>query len=342
MDEYKKYLEGNYDGPASQRGKQIQEDVFQATQTLEEIEQKQEENWEAEKDRISEEYGTQDVRIDDLINSYNKENKYGEYLVDGATLTCTQAVIDDFKFETDGAEITVVLDKTVVLPEEDKKRRQTRLCVSENSMTINGRAYATVMDTVKEQNIFPFRCNCLQPADRENEKKKIMDNLSDCQKNGVCQYLMQLNEEWDNMPLENGSYLVKTDVREEYFSAGAGNVFDSGSVYTTSREAEGITMTSVLFCKHGGLIYLVTSGQSIMVMDNISEDTENGLPITMKQMEAFGFEIDQEGLDLLNSLQELHGVTDKISIALFMATCGHESGKGTILLEEGDEAYFRT
>lgn len=37
-------------------------------------------------------------------------------------------------------------------------------------------------------------------------------------------------------------------------------------------EEEGITMTSVLFCKHGGIIYPITSGQ-----EQIKEVTISGL-----------------------------------------------------------------
>ena len=83
---------------------------------------------------------------------------------------------------------------------------------------------------------------------------------------------MQLNKEWDNMPLPNREdgdpqyearrYLTKRNV---YVKDGAPkmDIEDMPEEYLESEDIEGITMTSVLFCKHGGLICPVTSGQEM-------------------------------------------------------------------------------
>lgn len=65
-------------------------------------------------------------------------------------------------------------------------------------------------------------------------------------KEGTCKYLMKLEEEWENYELA-----------KEFFSF---TDFETG-------EKPGITMTSMLFCKHGGFIYPITSGQ--VVTDNV-------------------------------------------------------------------------
>lgn len=73
---------------------------------------------------------------------------------------------------------------------------------------------------------------------------------------------------------------------------------------------------------------------------NPDDDTSGDGIVNMSQMSAFGFSITASELKELNTFLENYELTDKNSIALFMATCGHESDKGAIMLEKGDEAYF--
>ena len=93
-------------------------------------------------------------------------------------------------------------------------------------------------------------------------------------KHGVCRHLMRLNEEWDNMIIEGRSYMTKTDVKSTMLSAGIEDQFGE------REEVEGITMTSVLFCKHGGLIMPVTSGQKIFE-EPVSGISKKGLRALM-------------------------------------------------------------
>ena len=74
---------------------------------------------------------------------------------------------------------------------------------------------------------------------------------------GICQHFMNLSAEWENMPLEEKRYLMMSDVNPTNLKGGIACLLDASCV-------EGITMTSVLFCKRGGLIYPGTSGQNEM------------------------------------------------------------------------------
>ena len=219
-----------------------------------EVQRTQDALLEAEKERIAEENSEEDISIDELMEDYAEEDKYKEYLVEGATLGCSMATLDDFQVP-DGRIIKL-------RAEEGKKaetRVQTTLHVLENPMSVNGLKYATVKDTMIYQNIFPFQCNCKLAADRGEEVDKIIAD-KDCGSHGVCRHLMELNEEWDNMLFDGVSYLKRVWAAPRGI---AGIIAPDSKIQT--EEAEGITMTSVLFCKHGGLIYPVTSGQEIIV-----------------------------------------------------------------------------
>lgn len=63
--------------------------------------------------------------------------------------------------------------------------------------------------------------------------------------------------------------------------------------------------------------------------------------VTTQQMDAYGFVITEEELEKLNRLLKENGITDIGSIALFIATCAHESNMGKDLLEKGTDEYFR-
>lgn len=71
---------------------------------------------------------------------------------------------------------------------------------------------------------------------------------------------MDLNDTWDNFEVDGTTYLKKLNAVINLFPSedGKGIVEGPGDIIG---EEDGITMTSVLFCKHGGLIMPVTSGQ---------------------------------------------------------------------------------
>ena len=156
------------------------------------------------------------------MRNYINEDKYHQYLVDGAVLKCTAATTDDF---------TYAEGETVVLENKDDEVCNITLDVHENPMNINGLTYATIKDTIQNVNIVAPKCNCCLAADRDAERNSIFE-------------------------VDGTTYLTKTNIAQSPFTAGVGKILD-----VVIEESEGITMTSVLFCKHGGLIMPVTSGQ---------------------------------------------------------------------------------
>lgn len=185
------------------------------------------------------------------------DGKDDEYLVDGAVLSCTSAKWGEFKL-SDGSSVQLDVARG--------KRKEgvptVFLRVRENPLTESESGsyhYATVADAVKFQNITPFLCNCCEPANSEQEQK-IKENMDECRKHGVCQYLMDLEEEWENI-----DFGVEY---ESFFNLGIETKFGctsyiEGQKVTSEEESKaGIIKTSVLFCKHGGFIYPVDSGQN--------------------------------------------------------------------------------
>lgn len=224
MADLKDYLEGNYDG------ENITEQVFQVVQDA------------AEAAKIAKE-------VEALYEENKNSSDIDRYLIDGAILHCNQATLRPFKMsdgtvlpiqykndeindrrETEGAYATEKRDKR-------RQRLYTELHVTDMDMTTGTFSNATVLDSKKFINIPPFRCHCKLMDDRKEEYEKIKANMDDCKKNGVCQYLMRLNDKWENFPREGKNF------------------------YKTKEDVECITMTSMIFCRHGGLITPVFSGQ---------------------------------------------------------------------------------
>lgn len=120
--------------------------------------------------------------------------------------------------------------------------KETVLTVTENPQAkCCGYLYhATVEDRKVEINIPPFRCNCRREPHNDKEWAKLEADES-CMEEGTCKALINLNDQWDNLPAENPYLLFWNEDRR-------------GMV-------QGITMSSMLFCRHGGIITPVISGQ---------------------------------------------------------------------------------
>jgi len=190
--------------------------------------------------------------VDEEICRRLQDDIYDEYLVNGAVLSCTKAKWGTFGL-SDGK--SVILNKLMVGKPTEFLR------VLENPVHTNGLRHATVADTKQGWNIMPFPCNCRESATAEQEEA-IKANMIDCQNHGVCKYLMELEEEWENINF-NVPYAKFPDAKmiSMYENVQATEVLDD----LPSQQKEGITMTSVLFCKHGGFIYPLTSGQTILL-----------------------------------------------------------------------------
>lgn len=172
-----------------------------------------------------------DISEDEYIKSiYPKEHE--EYLVDGAHLSCTSIVShpQDLK----GRTYLKGIPNTISI-----------LKVTENpKMESCGLHHATILDSQINKNIFPFHCNCKNPLDNEEEWRKLLSDNS-CAEKGTCRALMKLNPYWENIPTGAPYLSFNDDIKGKL---------------------PGINMTSILFCRHGGLIYPTTSGQ---VMDRL-------------------------------------------------------------------------
>ena len=165
-------------------------------------------------------------------NYGDEENKN---LVDGAILTCNMAttdvqVIRGTVFGTRGTGIR-------------GEKKYTKLSVPIGISEASELGIATVKSREKGNHILPFECNCMHLPDREWEMEKIFSDLEECKKFGTCRQLMKLDNDWENVIKETSYQSFGTEEGEQ---------------------AEVVTMMSMLFCSHGGLITPVDSGQREM------------------------------------------------------------------------------
>lgn len=255
MSGFEEYLEGNYDIGRTQE--QANKDNIQAKEINAEIEKMKIQMRSRLINKSIKEKGISVVSSSEIEEIYNEYvNKEEEYLVDGAILQCNQATWDDFP---------VLGGEPVVLEGDIYKAQKphTTLCVSENPISSNDLIFATVGDTIKDINIIPFKCNCKIEADRESEIEKIKNDES-CSEYGVCRHLMQLNSEWENVSLEGSSYLSERDISgllqidNYYLQQVRYGIVEKSSIAV---QKDCINMCSILFCKHGGIITPVYSGQ---------------------------------------------------------------------------------
>lgn len=160
---------------------------------------------------------------DEYIAAIYPEEK-DEYLVDGAVLTCTMATDAIKKYR--GKRYKV-----------EGSSKITFLSVTENTkFKCCDLPHATIRDAKKDDNIPPFPCNCTLAPYNDREWEALEADES-CLKEGTCKALMNLNEEWDNLPQTE-----KSECQE-------------------IADVPAINMSSILFCRHGGIIKVVSSGQ---------------------------------------------------------------------------------
>lgn len=259
---YEKYLEGDYD--EGKEEEQREEDLAQAKAARATIEVTK---IRLKNQLIGEEAQKKGMlrnRPGDLEEFYKDYvNREEEYLVDGAVLQCDQATWDDFPVPGG--------DPVVLEGDFDKAQKpRTTLRAYENPISDNGLIFATVSDTIKDINIIPFKCNCKIEADREAEIEAIKADKS-CSRHGVCRHLMKLNSEWENVSLGGNSYLSKRDISgsiqvpNNYLQQVRYGIVENSSIAV---EKEGLNMCSILFCKHGGIITPVNSGQNKFQEEN--------------------------------------------------------------------------
>lgn len=207
------------------------------------------------------------IEIAFIMNSLSSDRR--EYIVDGAPLECTMQEMSENtqKFKYKGT----VIKSVYIENEEDSK-----LMIQEmRAETINEKVPANITDAKgglrdslrigkNKLNIISFG-NC-KYANRYKDvremagrlyielpsvsvdilEEKIKDAImSGC---GTCYCLMMLNPEWENMPL--GHNWCAESFEDNFPKS-----------YQQYNEKEGINMMSMLFCRCGGIINAVKSGQ---------------------------------------------------------------------------------
>lgn len=220
-------------------------------------------------DETAERNNLSDEEIEDFLYENYQDKESTEYIVDGAILTCTNCTIEDqyIKNEMNPSGAYEAMTKYYYYAPIDEsiqrsdfpnigKKALGRLVVTENpAAEANSLKHATVTDSLKGRNI-PYFGNCLRAPDNESEMSifSAIHNEADQgiekRKEGSCKYLMKLESEWENYEIGQNFLSFPDDIKGQQ---------------------SGITMTSMLFCRHGGFIYPVTSGQ-VKVEEEVEEE----------------------------------------------------------------------
>lgn len=182
------------------------------------------------------ELSTIEEYMKDYMKSLKAQREAQHYLVDGAILRCTHCTMEPVTIS--GLTFTAPMGSDEVV-----------LKVTNNQYFHNdmGQYFATIKDSDAKKNINPFG-NCKNPPDRADEKEAIelAGTSAELRKLGTCRYLRKLNAAWENL------------------------ISDVGYEEVTGLEnslLEEITMESILFCQHGGLIYPVDPGYIVTEVD---------------------------------------------------------------------------
>ncbi len=302
-----KYMEGNYSKDPFKAELEYRDDLIQAEQL-----QMEENYWKS------------------YLNAAEKLRKEHHYLVDGAVLRCSKSTTNPIIITQSKGQLLkyeectddMLVGEAVVLEDPDNMecfrapegKSEVRLKVLQNTAAINGAGqyFATVKDTKKggigyyfdhdtdDYNI-RFFGNCKNAPDRDDECKAIITaaESKELRNIGTCPYLMKLNDEWENFV---------SDVNYEEVTTLDGEL------------SELITMEAVLFCKHGGFITPITSGQVSLVTQG------NEFQFTKEQLIACGWDkVTDEQVKKLNESLIYFGIDSAKSAFMMLATMLSES-----------------
>ena len=180
------------------------------------------------------------------------EEHEGEYVVDGALLTCTRCSKHARKVKIDGAWLAGELQDV---------EKNSRIYTGDRPQTINGLVPAGVKDCIggmrgEELNKILLAQNLM------HKKDKIIEAIEGGK--GTCYCFMKLNEEWENLAIA-GEYMAGEMTLPK---AGIEKALLSAS-YMKFNGVEGINMLSILFCQFGGgIITALESGQDKDISPN--------------------------------------------------------------------------
>lgn len=177
----------------------------------------------------------------------------GEYLVEGALLTCSLATKKPLIIQEETYESGMKATGSIL----ERPEAVSKLKVNPKKSGFNGYIPANIYDSKKSKNICPFG-NCMSML-TSKDVSIIREMGESAKRTGICQCLMNLNEEWENLPSINEADLFEFPGEED------------------KEKPYGITRTSILFCKRGGIISALTSGQSVFADENIWESYEKDI-----------------------------------------------------------------
>lgn len=230
-----------------------------------EIQQRQEylqrTNKENEAKRILEKESVTAEEIETVFELYGEEDIFKEYLVNGAILTCEQSTRKPQEVKVHDEVLNFsVMDNGITAGKAsvDKDKVLGKLIVTQTKRAeVRSEKHATTVDYCFDRNIPSFG-NCKNIQYNSNEKEKLLEGAAKDKTHGNCQYLIQIMNEWEDEDLQ------KSPLQ-----------FD-----TRAGMKDGLTMTNMLFCSHGGWIYPVTSGQSEYNQEEVQQ-------FLMKKMDAY-------------------------------------------------------
>lgn len=258
-----------------------------------------EDELEAQSERIAEE---KEIENEEALDKFLGKLSYlkGEYIVDGALLTCSKCIKEKTTLKYKGEIIDCEFN-------QEEKRKRIHI-LDERSEKINGLIPVNLKDCKgglrddkeKDERVnivsmgncgFLYEGEDIEEIIREsgssNTPEEVIEALGKGM--GTCYCFMDLNEVWENMPLEIADAIVGY---KRLPCAGAEEAFRMPSYFKFNGE-EGINMMSMLFCQlGGGCITALESGQNnvgmiINVKEKILEllKMENGIELVAKYLE---------------------------------------------------------
>lgn len=177
-------------------------------------------------DRLGKECETEEDRKT-FFNTY-LQTKENEYVVEGARLECSSQLDAEAIVTINGKPYTFSGIETEPVNRIQNAKGQ--------SSTQGGHPYVIVSDTEKKKNIMPFCKNCCMELSQTFAESHLKGHIGELTK-GTCEFMMELNPKWTNVK--------------------------SGGMFGTPIKGHenGVNMLSHLFCKRGGVIRPVNSGQ---------------------------------------------------------------------------------
>lgn len=212
-----------------------------------------------------------------MMNSLSSDRS--EYIVDGAPLECTMQEMsentqnfrykgtviksayieneDDSKLIIQEMRAETINEKVPVNITDAKGGLRDSLRIGKNKLNIISFGNCKYANGYKDVREMAGRlCIELPGVSVDILEEKIKDAITSGY--GTCYCLMMLNPEWENMPLSYNWYTESFEVN--FPNAGASNILSPAS-YQQYNGKEGINMMSMLFCRCGGIINAVKSGQ---------------------------------------------------------------------------------